>query len=72
MGEQSFPCPHCGGTFEATRENNGYVRCRSCGERSHEKVERHRDDLTDLAESDLATSSVASLLIGRQPDEEWP
>ena len=60
-----FICHECGSDrLSLVADRDGTYQCDDCNERTHEKIERHRDDLEDLAETDLPISKIAQLLLG--------
>jgi DNA-directed RNA polymerase subunit RPC12/RpoP len=59
----NFKCPTCGrSTLESVSEDAMY-ECTHCGQRTH-VIMAAREDLEDLASSELPCSSVAEYLIG--------
>ena len=64
----NFACPACDSSdlFRVTATDGTY-ECAKCGERTHEKIERHRDDLETLADSDSPAGELAALLVGDSP-----
>lgn len=61
----AFDCPACGRSAVARVEGtDGTYECRACGNRTHERIERHREELTEVAEWDLPVADVAQLLVG--------
>lgn len=60
----NFSCPSCDSTeIYRVTGTEGTFECRSCGGKTHEKIEECRDDLEALARSDNPAGELASLLV---------
>jgi predicted RNA-binding Zn-ribbon protein involved in translation (DUF1610 family) len=60
-----FNCPSCeGSAIFRVEGTDGTYECQACGNRTHERIERHREELAEVAECDLPVADVAQLLLG--------
>jgi uncharacterized protein (DUF983 family) len=57
-------CPFCERGQLEHDSGQAFLRCDTCGERTHAKIEAHRDELTALADDGGPAGDVAALLLG--------
>jgi transcription elongation factor Elf1 len=61
-------CPFCDdGTLETVPPTDGSLECETCGRRTHVKIEKRRDWLEEIAETDRPMSEIARALT--EPNE---
>lgn len=62
---EKIPCPFCHEARMLRVDGyDGLYECPDCGERTHQKVEKHRSELEGLTRTDLPISDVCETLLG--------